>query len=161
MDNESTCFFCGSECETHAGIHNVTGYDCPYCGQFLLSKIITSLDSRLNDPKTKFNIACILNERRLKGLRGVAISKRTGKDIVDCGYAEISVDDILDAFPREASDFLNRTLLNLSRIPERPFDVINLDFWGDIFKTNYGEIGVNDFYAIQSIISQSINFGGS
>ena len=35
-----------------------------------------------------------------------------------------------------------------------PFDVINLDFWGDIFKATQGDIGVNDFYSIQSIISQ-------
>lgn len=35
-----------------------------------------------------------------------------------------------------------------------PFDVINLDYWGDIFRTNQTEIGINDFYAIKSIIDQ-------
>ncbi len=33
-----------------------------------------------------------------------------------------------------------------------PYDVINLDYLGDILKTNSEKIGVNDFYAIQAII---------
>ncbi len=33
-----------------------------------------------------------------------------------------------------------------------PYDVINLDYLGDILKTNTDRIGENDFYAIQSII---------
>lgn len=35
-----------------------------------------------------------------------------------------------------------------------PFDVINLDYYGDIFKAKFHKIGVNDFYAIQAIIFQ-------
>jgi hypothetical protein len=75
----------------------------------------------------KFKIACILNERRLKGLSGIALSDKTDTDNKVCSYPQVSVDDILDEFPKKASDFLNRTLLNLSRLTERPFDAINLD----------------------------------
>ena len=35
-----------------------------------------------------------------------------------------------------------------------PFDVINLDYLGDIFKANIHKIGVNDFYTIKTIIEQ-------
>lgn len=35
-----------------------------------------------------------------------------------------------------------------------PFDVINLDYYGDIFKTNPREVGVDEFHAINLIISQ-------
>ncbi len=34
-----------------------------------------------------------------------------------------------------------------------PFDVINLDYYGDIFKTDYNNILVNDFSTIRAIIS--------
>jgi hypothetical protein len=72
-----------------------------------------------------------LNERRLKGLGGIALSDKTDKEREVCGYPEVSVDDILDEFPKKAGEFLNRTLLNLSRLPERPFEVIKLDMSGD------------------------------
>ncbi|OHB61054.1 MAG: hypothetical protein A2167_04440 [Planctomycetes bacterium RBG_13_46_10] len=44
-----------------------------------------------------------------------------------CGFPLVSVGDILDEFPKKASDFLNRTLLNLSRLTAGPFDCISRD----------------------------------
>lgn len=35
-----------------------------------------------------------------------------------------------------------------------PFDIINLDYYGDIFKINPQEVGIDDFQAIKSIIYQ-------
>jgi len=77
--------------------------------------------------ENKFKIACILNERRLKGQSGVALSNKTDKENKICNYPQISAGELLDEFPKKASDFLNRTLLNLSKIPERPFEVIKLN----------------------------------
>jgi hypothetical protein len=100
-------------------------YCCSYCGEYLLDpQDIKRLSSQQNN---KFKIACVLNERRLKGLSGIALSNKTDKENKICGYPEVSVDDILVDFPKKASDFLNRTLLNLSRLTERPFDGIKLN----------------------------------
>jgi hypothetical protein len=42
-------------------------------------------------------------------------------------YSQISVDELLDKFPKKASDFLNRALLNLSRLSKQPFEAIKLN----------------------------------
>ena len=55
------------------------------------------------------------------------MSNKTDKVDKVCGYPQVSVDDILDDFPKKASDFLNRTLFNLSRLADPPFEGIRLD----------------------------------
>jgi hypothetical protein len=129
MNEVKNCFFCGIECEIRnaPSKHNAKVYECKYCGQYLIIDILITLIPEINQKENKFKIACILNERRLKGQSGVALSDGTEKVDKLCGYPLVSVDDILDEFPKKASDFLNRTLLNLSRLTERPFDVIKLD----------------------------------
>jgi len=127
--SDENCFFCGSECEIYPGplMHDVKDYRCMYCGPYLLSDRLKMCNPHFNETKDKFKIACILNERRLKGLSGIALSNKTDKEDKVGGYPQVSVDDILGEFPKKASDFLNRTLLNLSRLRERPFEVIRLD----------------------------------
>ena len=44
------------------------------------------------------------------------------------GLPRISVNELLAQFPQTASEFLNRTLLNLSRLASRPFSKISLNF---------------------------------
>ncbi len=131
MSEDKNCFFCGSECEIYTAplMHNVKDYRCKYCGPYLLNHHFIERNSHINETKNKFKIACILNERRLKGLGGIALSNKTDKVDKVCSYPQVSVDDILDEFPKKASDFLNRTLLNLSRLSERPFDIIQLNIY--------------------------------
>ena len=129
MSTDNKCFFCGSECEIYPAplIHNIKDYRCKYCGPYLLDDFLIKCNSHINETENKFKIACILNERRLKGLGGIAFSDKTDKENKVCSYPQISIEDILDQFPTKASDFFNRTLLNLSRLTEWPFDLINLD----------------------------------
>jgi len=93
----------------------------------LLDDFIENCTPQINEEENRFKIACVLNERRLKGLGGVAFSNKTDKDNDVCGYPQVSVDDILHEFPKKAGDFFNRTLLNLSRLPGPPFEAITLD----------------------------------
>jgi len=107
-------------------MHNVKDYRCKYCGSYLLNHhfIATSI----NEPKNKFKMACVLNERRLKGLGGVALSNKTDKEKRVCNYPVISFDELLNEFPKKASEFINRALLNLSRLlKQQPFEIIKLD----------------------------------
>ncbi len=130
MSHENNCVFCNNKCKLRGtpNHHLLDTYYCDYCGEYILAKPESASFHKRN-PSDKFKIACILNERRLKGSGGIAICEKmeTGKEIKVCGYPLVSVDDILDEFPKKANDFLNRTLLNLSRLGERPFEIIKLD----------------------------------
>ena len=129
MSTENNCFFCGSECEIYPAplMHNVRDYRCKYCGPYLIDHGFIWRIPGINEIENKFKIACILNERRLKKLVGIALGDKTDQENKVYGYPLVSVDDILNEFPKKASDFLNRTLLNLSRLTERPFESIHLD----------------------------------
>jgi hypothetical protein len=129
MSEDNNCFFCNSKCNVSQtpNHHLLNTYSCDYCGEYILPQQGLYSTYGSTDPSDKFKIACILNERRLKGLCGIALSDKTDKEDKVCGCPQVSVDDILDEFPKKASDFLNRTLLNFSRLHERPFEVIKLD----------------------------------
>ena len=127
MSEDDNCFFCNSTCKVNTlpSRSYSTKYYCSYCGEYLLDRRDAEILSGQSD--SKFKMACVLNERRLKGMGGIALSDKTDKVDKVCGYPQISVDDILDEFPKKASDFLNKALLNLSRLVERPFEGINLN----------------------------------
>jgi len=129
--NNNNCYFCGSECEIHAvtRMHNVNDYRCKYCGQYLIDRGFIGRIPGINKKENKFKIACILNERRLKGQSGVALSDKTDEDRKISNCPMISASELLDEFPKKHSDFLNRALLNLSRLvkPTQPFENIRLN----------------------------------
>ncbi len=129
MSEDTNCFFCGSECEIYPAplMYSVKDYRCKYCGLYLIDHGFIGRIPEIDKIENKFKIACILNERRLKGQSGVALSDKTDKENKICNYPQISAGELLDEFPKKASDFLNRTLLNLSKLPERPFEVIRLN----------------------------------
>lgn len=131
MSTDNNCFFCNTKCNVSQtpNHHLLNTYSCDYCGEYILPQQGLYSIYGSTDPSDKFKIACILNERRLKGLGGIALSNKTDKEDKVCGCPQVSVDDILDEFPKKASDFLNRTLLNLSRLPKRPFEVIRLNIY--------------------------------
>ena len=133
MSTDNKCIFCNNKCDLYETPkhHLLITCRCDYCGEYILPRKGLSVIYDIQDPSDKFKIACILNERRLKGLAGIALGDKTDKDNKVCGYPLVSVDDILNEFPKKASDFLNRTLLNLSRLPARPFEIIKLDMIGD------------------------------
>jgi len=122
------CFFCGRECEIYTAplMHNVKDYRCKYCGPYLIDHGFIGRIPGIDKKENKFKMACILNERRLKGLSGVALSDKTNKGKKVCTYPQISAGELLDEFPKKASDFLYRALLNLNRLvnPTQPFGLI-------------------------------------
>ena len=130
MSTGNNCFFCGSECEIYPApiMHNVKDYRCKYCGQYLIDHALIERVAGINKKENKFKIACILNERRLKGQSGIALSDKTDKDRIVANCPMISVSELLDEFPKRPSDFLDRALLNISRLPkQQPFEIIKFD----------------------------------
>ena len=132
----SECIFCGKACDAKQTPkhHELSTYNCGSCGVFILDPIGLVRICGNTDSADKFKIACVLNERRLKGFGGIVLSLERHKEAKVGGYPVVSVDDVLGDFPKKASDFLHRALLNLSRLVERPFERIRLDMTIDYLK---------------------------
>ncbi|MCK5565477.1 MAG: hypothetical protein KAJ07_09545 [Planctomycetes bacterium] len=139
---EGKCFFCYSD----ATVYELLSYDaiefrCPYCGQYIIDE---DCEYDVTSGNDKFKIACVLNEKRLKGAGKIIFdnAKKLPGKISD--PPKISIGEVLDEFPNKASDFLSRALLNLSRLPKKPFDLIELYFDDSkdnlhLFTSNYEE----------------------
>ncbi len=128
MAGDEKCFFCGYEskvaCLPQWSCSSL--YDCEYCGKYILDSQGFDI---LRKDENKFKMACVLNERRLKGFGGIVLDDETKKEDLVCGYPRISVNELLAQYPQTAGEFLNRTLLNLNRLA-KPFDMITLDLEG-------------------------------
>ncbi|MEN6306195.1 MAG: hypothetical protein ABFD91_00440 [Anaerohalosphaeraceae bacterium] len=124
MTKNNKCLFCDYDSRV-SNLSNIgaSRYECRYCGVYIGDEIEFDML-----PPDKFKMACVLNERRLKGFGGVALDDETKAGELVCGCPRISVNELLAQFPRTASEFLNRTLLNLSRLTPRPFSEITLNF---------------------------------
>lgn len=128
MNHAGKCFFCETECEVYPApsYHQVKQYECKYCGVYLLGEWPGVYDIDIREPTIKFKIACVLNERRLKGLGRVTLVGKKDANVKVNESSVIPIDNILDEFPKKASDFVVRALLNLSRLVKQPFDQIEL-----------------------------------
>jgi len=126
-EGENKCFFCdyNSRVTYLPQMSNSNLYVCDYCGIYVLDNRGFEI---LTEDENKFKMACVLNERRLKGFRGIALDDETKTEDLVCGYPRISVNELLAQFPQTAGEFLNRILLNLSRLAQRPFSTISLNF---------------------------------
>jgi hypothetical protein len=128
-ENEKKCFFCGYDSRVKRLPEKCYSirYDCEYCGTYISDDQGFDI---LKKDENKFKMACVLNERRLKGFGGIALDDETKKEDLVCGCPRISVNELLAQFPQTAGEFLNRILLNLSRLAprSRPFSGIPLNF---------------------------------
>lgn len=100
---DTNCFFCKSECEVDPIPEkrlNTNRYECAYCGIYVLDEDFSFYppDINITDESVKFKIACVLNERRLKGLGGIVLSDKTDEEAKVCGLPHISVNDLLEEF---------------------------------------------------------------
>lgn len=123
--NVKECFFCGIKCEVYSMEFFSLGkkYCCKNCGTY---QIIDGMHDYNFTKEVKFKMACLLNERRLKGLRPVVLVGKPVEEKTAGDFSIISVDEILREFPNKAGDFITRALLNLSRLVQQPFEAIKL-----------------------------------
>lgn len=172
MSEDNNCFFCDSKCEVYTVplFHRLKQYECEYCGIYILADSPGIYDIDIKNPSIKFKIACVLNERRLKGLSRVALVGKTGTNAKINDFTIIQIDDLLDEFPKKASEFLNRALLNLSRLSKRPFNVFPIDVYdsspynlyfftenGEDCKTTIKELMNQDLIRYEFVSPESCN----
>ncbi|HEW79182.1 MAG TPA: hypothetical protein ENH34_04355 [Phycisphaerales bacterium] len=103
-ESKNKCFLCGRDVEKDcpSGHPHVSRYVCDYCGTYLLDDFIKAVRPLTNEEKLK--IACALNERKLKGLGGVALGLKTEKKKSVCNCSIISIDELLGQCLPENSD---------------------------------------------------------
>jgi len=121
------CFFCGTKCEVYSVrfFGPMKEYHCKNCGIYRIDEKPEANGYSFTEEE-KFKMACLLNERRLKGLGPVVlVGKPVEKKTAD-GFSIITVDEILREFPNKAGEFITRVLLNLSRLVQQPFEPIEL-----------------------------------
>lgn len=127
MEEKNKCLFCGSDAKcVFPSDRDDNQYDCKFCGKYV---IVDSLDIEtldvFKDEVKKFKIACVLNERKLKKREGIVFSDNLEHRFR--GLSTYSETELLDSFPKNASELLDRTLLNLERLTSQPFSEISLN----------------------------------
>ena len=101
----SSCFFCKSECQVdRIPEKDVNYYKCANCGIYILDEYSSFYppDININDESVKSKLAYVLNQRRLKGMGGIAIGDKTDVEADICGFPQISVNDLLEEYPKES-----------------------------------------------------------
>ena len=103
MSTEGNCFFCNNKCSVIEipSLSFSKRYLCEYCGDYLLDPQDSTRLSGQTD--NRFKIACVLNERRLKKLGGIALNNKTDMKDKVFGLPRISVDDTSIGVPRTIS----------------------------------------------------------
>jgi predicted RNA-binding Zn-ribbon protein involved in translation (DUF1610 family) len=107
---------------------SATYYNCPRCGEYAITSIARK---QIKDPsynEKKNRISHLLCENRLKKGKLVLLHKmETEKKNERFGaFTCVELSDYLEAYPQEAAEFIDRILLNLSRMVSRPSEEIKI-----------------------------------
>ncbi len=137
MSNE-TCLLCSDEVPvTNDGALSQTlAYDCPTCGKYKCTDIFKT-DFSLS-AKKKAQLRAVLRERQAKKYPPVILT-----DEESTLPHAFQVEELLNEYPRSASEMMDRALLNLGRLTEHPYDTVNLkrEDRGLLFARDLNELG--------------------
>jgi hypothetical protein len=122
----SICFICN---EDIAQMHTLGMWDhsvnCKNCGRY----IITSQSADWLNNENKIKLSTLLRERFLKGLNPIAIFKDTpnrGQINPHISWPIITIDELINNFPKNVSERIDRTLANLAlstNFPGNPVEI--------------------------------------
>ena len=124
MSEKEPCYLCGVSCRTaELGGARIYEYYCDTCGEYG----VDSYTRRIRDADTteRKKVACVAAERRLQGLGPYWIVSEQPDEAL--GRPTVTIDSLLESYPRSAAELLDRSLLNLSLMVQHPGDVIKLD----------------------------------
>jgi len=131
------CFLCSREVE-HKPFNTriiCTQCCCPSCGTYGID--VKYFSDGYDDPaslKMRKKASCVAAEKRLKRQsigtlpdNELMFYLHTQSNIGDVrGYPAYSLQELLDQYPKNTLELLDRTLLNLSRLEEQPGATINI-----------------------------------
>lgn len=119
------CLVCNSECEfNNLGALNMNiDISCPVCGDYIITDI--AADELQSNEKYRNNaskISAYLQHRKILQLPKVHIFY--DKEKAEDNTIVVSIDEIINSFPRDINDRINKILLNLSKLSKFTGDYI-------------------------------------
>lgn len=126
---KAPCLFCGQKVGhlEMLALYDLALYDCPDCGKNLVP---LEVRDRIQEEKSDiaFRLACILREHRLRGEKTPFGIFDTKVPTIDENLARYvrrawSLDELLSEFPK-ATEIIDRSLCNLSRLVKHPMETI-------------------------------------
>lgn len=130
MNDLVNCPICWMKCTDarQDGTKDVTGYDCPRCGNYSITRqAVTNIESAGLSKQDRAKVAAYLRERTLRGDSRIRILSQQFPDR-EFDTPVVTTDEIIkDRFPHTTSERLDRALKNLHRLSEHIGDGINLD----------------------------------
>lgn len=125
MSEAEKCYLCGADCSVRglSAAHLISLYECQYCGTYGLDRR-AGVNYR-SKTLAKLRAACVAAERRWQGLDGYIIfTEECGEDVL--GFPTITMDSLVESYPKTATALLDRSLLSLSRMVDHPGGKITL-----------------------------------
>ena len=124
---QDKCVFCKRDAEwDFISGSSSTAFKCPSCGNYGIA------DTTLNDFRLLIlsdeymrQISCILVEHKLKRMNPFLIGNSQYGELKN--FIWKTYKDLLNSYPKEASEILNRSLINLSRMINHPSEPIPID----------------------------------
>ena len=120
-EEQPTCFLCKTNCKcSYDSNVRLMRMECPACGKYFIDDgliDIEKLDQPSDFPK-RLKLAAVLAERKLKGHGQIFIHWEKIETDLQC--PTMTVDELLDLYPKKPTTLLDRALLNLGRMVEHP-----------------------------------------
>ena len=126
MSQEENCFLCRQKAIRKDNDYgNKFIYTCQNCGEYVLT---ASLEQALrSDPPKAFRLACVLRDRKIRGLKHslniVREAQNASVTMADEAQQQVSLEEVLSSFP-EPAEIIDRAVLNLSLLATHPMDTI-------------------------------------
>jgi hypothetical protein len=120
------CLFCNQPLENIQRWKNRDAYShsCHNCGEYLLSG--TFKESLQISSDDKIRIASYLQSRHLTGKSPVALTdEKLSQGDID-GVPLITIDEMLDQFPKRVDEKINRALLNMGKLTKHFGQIIGI-----------------------------------
>jgi len=116
------CLLCGANAvvRPQGALEQSHSVDCSICGRYSVSDSLCLFREPL--PAEKEMLRPILRERALRGLPPVLMLQEESPST-----SGVTVEELIAAYPGNASEMMDRALLNLGRLAKHPVDVIELE----------------------------------
>lgn len=114
----------------------VRTYECPFCGEFAVT---SQVHGQLRDmePRDRARVSAYTRRMAIRGVFITILVRPPGEQEPRYENA-VTLQDVLDDFPRTISQRLDRALLNIALLSETPGELVKLDEGRD-YATLYAE----------------------
>jgi len=101
-------------------------FQCPNCGLFYVSDVALRvlMGGQFAESNQRYKIAAFLREQKLAGVGPIRLYHERSTDPAANQPPGITIDEVLERFPKTFADLIDRILLNLSR-------------WGDFYGATF------------------------